>query len=112
MSRNLNVGLIGLGRLGRLYAKFLSRRVAGVKLVAVADTDIVRLKEVTAEFDVPLSFGNTDDLLADSAVDAVVITTPTHTHRELVIAALDHKKPTFCEKPPALSLAECSQMEQ
>ncbi|HLW98157.1 MAG TPA: Gfo/Idh/MocA family oxidoreductase [Candidatus Acidoferrales bacterium] len=112
MSRNLNVGLIGLGRLGSLYAKFLSRRVAGVKLAAISDTDPARLKEIAAEFDVSHSFLNPNDLLADSNVDAVVITTPTHTHREIVIAALDHKKPTFCEKPPALSLAECNQMKQ
>jgi predicted dehydrogenase len=45
-------------------------------------------------------------------VDAVVIVTPTHTHKEIVVAAAQSKKPTFCEKPPAISLAECAAMEE
>jgi len=40
----------------------------------------------------------------------VVIVTPTHAHRDNAVAAAKSKKPTFCEKPPALSLAECKAM--
>jgi predicted dehydrogenase len=45
-------------------------------------------------------------------VDAIVIVTPTHVHREQVIAAAAKKKPTFCEKPPALALDEVTRMKQ
>jgi scyllo-inositol 2-dehydrogenase (NAD+) len=51
-------------------------------------------------------------LIADPSVDAIVIVTPTHTHRELVLAAVDRRKPTFCEKPPALSLQEIAEMKR
>lgn len=112
MPRELNVGLIGLGRLGHLYAQFLARRVASVKLIAVADVAPGRAQQVAEEFGVPHHFVDHASLLAHREVDAVVITTPTYTHREIVIAALDRRKPTFCEKPPALSLAECAEMEQ
>src|SRR5256885_1711582 len=44
-------------------------------------------------------------------VDARVIVSPTHTHRELVGAAASRRKPTFCEKPPALSLDEVAAMQ-
>jgi scyllo-inositol 2-dehydrogenase (NAD+) len=38
--------------------------------------------------------------------------TPTHLHREQAIAAARRKKPTFCEKPPALSLSEVAAMKK
>jgi scyllo-inositol 2-dehydrogenase (NAD+) len=103
MSR-LNVGLIGLGRLGRVYARDLAGRIPETRLVAVADTAGSVAKDVAAEFDVPRAYTDPLSLIDDTSVDAVVIVTPTHVHREQVIAAADRKKPTFCEKPPALSL--------
>jgi scyllo-inositol 2-dehydrogenase (NAD+) len=112
MPRHLNVGLIGVGRLGHLYAQFLAGRVPGVRLAAVADVDAARARQTGEEFSVPHHFANPHELLKAPGIDAVVIASPTHTHRELVIASLEHKKPTFCEKPPALSLEECKEMKQ
>jgi predicted dehydrogenase len=66
---------------------------------------------VAAEFDVPKHYADPLAMIDDPAVDAIVIVSPTHTHRELVIAAASRKKPTFCEKPPALSLGEVAQMQ-
>jgi inositol 2-dehydrogenase len=106
----LNVGLIGLGRLGRVYARDLSSRLAETRLAAVADTNGELAKQIAAEFDVPHAYSQPDDLLTDRAVDAVVIVSPTHTHRSLAVAAMEAKKPTFCEKPPALSLSEAVEM--
>jgi inositol 2-dehydrogenase len=106
----LNVGLIGLGRLGRVYARDLSSRIAQTRLVAVADTNGAVAREVASQFDVPRSYEEPSQLIADKGVDAVVIVSPTHTHRDLVVAALEAKKPTFCEKPPALTLSECNAM--
>ena len=49
----LNVGLIGLGRLGRVYARDLSSRIATTRLTAVADANAELAKDVAAEFEVP-----------------------------------------------------------
>jgi scyllo-inositol 2-dehydrogenase (NAD+) len=106
----LAIGLIGAGRLGRVYARDLASRIAETKLVAIADPVEAVATEVAAEFDVPKSYADPLALIDDSAVDAIVIVSPTHTHRELVIAAASRKKPTFCEKPPALSLDEVTAM--
>ena len=111
MKGRLAVGLIGAGRLGRVYARDLASRLAETKLVAVADPVESVAKEVAAEFDVPKHYADPLAMIDDPAVDAVVIVSPTHTHRELVIAAASRKKPTFCEKPPALSLDEVSEMQ-
>ena len=111
MKGRLAVGLIGAGRLGRVYARDLASRIAETKLVAIADPVESLAKEVAAEFDVPKYYADPLALYDDPAVDAIVIVSPTHTHRELVIAAAAAKKPTFCEKPPALSLAEVAEMQ-
>jgi inositol 2-dehydrogenase len=107
----LNVGLIGLGRLGKVYARDLSSRLAETRLTAVADVNAALAAEVASEFEVPKSYDDPRDLLKDPGVDAVVIVSPTHTHRDVVIAAMDARKPTFCEKPLALSLDECRAMQ-
>jgi scyllo-inositol 2-dehydrogenase (NAD+) len=109
--RRLQVGLIGLGRLGRVYARDLATRIAETRLVAVADPIAEAAREVAAEYDVARAYANAAELVADPAVDAVVIVSPTHTHRDVVIEAVSRKKPTFCEKPLALSLEECRDME-
>ena len=108
----LAIGLIGAGRLGRVYARDLASRIAETKLVAIADPVEATAKEVAAEFDVPKSYADPLALIDDPAVDAIVLVSPTRTHRELVIAAASRKKPTFCEKPPALSLDEVAEMQE
>ena len=108
----LNVGLIGLGRLGRVYARDLSARIAKTRLAAVADTNGTLARAIAAEFEVPRAYDQPAELLHDPGVDAVVIVSPTHTHRGLVVEAMNARKPTFCEKPPALSLAEAADMAE
>ena len=109
--RRLGVGLIGLGRLGRVYARDLSTRIAETRLVAVADLSSGLAAEVAEEFDVPAAYESPHDLIADAKVDAIVVASPTHTHRDVVLAAVAGGKPTFCEKPLALSLEECRQVQ-
>ena len=108
----LKIGLIGLGRLGRVYARDLAGRIPETRLVAVADPAGSLAKEVAAEFDVPHAFTDPRALINEAAVDAIVIVTPTHVHREQVIEAAQRGKPTFCEKPPALSLDEVAEMKR
>jgi inositol 2-dehydrogenase len=106
----LRVGLVGLGRLGRVYARDLSSRLAETRLTAVADTNRELARSMAEEFDVPRSYASAAELVADPEVDAVVIVSPTHTHKDVVRAAADGGKPTFCEKPLAISLDECREM--
>jgi scyllo-inositol 2-dehydrogenase (NAD+) len=107
----LAVGLIGVGRLGRVYARDLAGRIPETRLVAVADPVGSLAEDVAAEFDVPRHYADPQSLIDDAAVDAVVIVSPTDTHRQLVVAAAQRGKPTFCEKPPALSLDEIAAMK-
>jgi inositol 2-dehydrogenase len=94
-----------------VYARDLSSRLEETTLVAVADRDRDLATQTARDFDVPHAYGTAEELIANPEVEAVVVVSPTHTHRDVVIAAMNAKKPTFCEKPLALSLGECRAIE-
>ena len=108
----LKVGLIGLGRMGRVYARELATRIPETRLVAVADTDPAAAAEVSGQYEVARSYTEAERLLDDTEVEAVVIVSPTSTHRGLAVASAARGKPTFCEKPPALTLAEALEIKE
>ena len=101
----LGVGLIGAGKIGRVHARNLARGLRGVRLVAVADTLPAAAKEVADQLGVGAVYQAPGELLADEAVDAVVIASPAATHAGLVEAAAAAGRHVFCEKPIALDLA-------
>src|SRR5258707_12007987 len=107
----LNVGLIGLGRLGRVYARDLATGVLGVRLAAVADTNAKLAEETARELDVQRWYSDPLAMLDDSGIDAAIIVSPTDTHTGLAVAAISRGKSVFCEKPPALSLGETQKMK-
>lgn len=107
---NVHVGVVGLGRMGQVYAYHVAHQIKGVSLVAVADPR----QELTTAFAEQVSgvsvYADYRDLLAHPDLHAVIIATPTHTHHEAVIAAAGVGKHIFCEKPTALTLHETDEM--
>jgi scyllo-inositol 2-dehydrogenase (NAD+) len=112
MKTRMNIGLIGVGRLGSMYAEYLARRVPQSCLVAVADLISERATSCAKKFTIPKWYDNHHDLNVDPNVDAVVVTATTINHKEIVIDAAQAGKPIFCEKPIALSLEEAREMKR
>ena len=110
MGEKLGIGVIGLGRLGSSYAKYFTGRIAGAVLVAVSDVNEAAVASLAAELGISKRYSRYQDLITDEEVDAVVIVSPTSTHKEIVFEAAKHRKPNFCEKPLSISLAEARQM--
>jgi myo-inositol 2-dehydrogenase / D-chiro-inositol 1-dehydrogenase len=106
----VRVCLIGAGRAGRVHANSLARHVAGGVPVAVVDSAAETTEKAKADFGIARAFATVDDALDWGGFDAVVITTPTFTHRDLAVAAASAGKHVFVEKPMALTLAECDAM--
>jgi myo-inositol 2-dehydrogenase/D-chiro-inositol 1-dehydrogenase len=96
----VDVGVIGVGRIGRMHAELLARQVPGATLAAVHDPDAAAAAAVGARV------CGLDELLGDPAVDAVAICSSTETHADLIVAAAQAGKAIFCEKPVSLDLAE------
>lgn len=104
MSRLLNVGVVGLGRMGSVYARNLAQRVPNARLVAVADQQAGLREQFGRELGGVKVYDNHPDLLNDTDVEAVVIVSSTSTHKTVVIDAAARGKAIFCEKPMSLSL--------
>jgi myo-inositol 2-dehydrogenase/D-chiro-inositol 1-dehydrogenase len=101
----VRIGILGVGRIGRLHAELLERRVAGARVSAVFDTYPDTASALAEELGVVCA-DSAEALLASSEVDAVAICTSTDTHADLIVAAAAHGKAIFCEKPVSLELAE------
>ena len=96
----INIGIIGYGYWGpNLLRNFAETPGAGV--AAVADLDKAKLQLVERRFPAVKTTTNFQDLLADSAIDAIAIATPVGTHFELGMAALRAGKHLWLEKPMA-----------
>lgn len=104
MTKKLNVGVVGIGRLGHLYAQYFLGQISNATLVAVADINEPLATSFANDYGVT-SYVDYHDLLHDKNVDAVVIVTPTSHHKDASIAAVEAGKPVFCEKPLSISLA-------
>jgi myo-inositol 2-dehydrogenase/D-chiro-inositol 1-dehydrogenase len=98
-NRTLNVGVIGCGRIGRIHAENLARRIPGARLVATADVAANSVKEVATQLHVGKSTADYRELLADAAIDAVAICSSTDTHARIIQEAAAAGKHIFCEKP-------------
>lgn len=119
----LRIGICGLGFMGRQYFSHL-RDHASTRVVAVCDRDAGRRAGDWSD-----SVGNIgaregqrgdmaginayadwNELIADESVDAVAITLPTPMHTDATVRALEAGKHVLCEKPMALTLADCDRM--
>jgi predicted dehydrogenase len=112
MNKKLGLGVIGLGRLGSSYAKYLNGRIPGSKLVAVSDVNEEAATTLAAELGVSKKYSRYEDLIGDAEVEGVVIVSPTSTHQEIVAAAASKGKAIFCEKPLSISLAAAEEMQR
>lgn len=112
MNRKINIGIIGLGRLGSTYTGYFAHRISNANLEAVSDVIESSVSEVADKYHVEKRYSDYRDLIADSSIDAVVITTPTNTHLDVVIEAARQGKAVFCEKPLSISLDEAMAMQE
>src|SRR3954453_16651489 len=101
----VGVAVAGLGEIGRLRARHLADAGPRARLVLVVYRGATLARELGTELRASWSTSYRD-ALADPAVDAVVIATPTPAHAQMVIDAAGASKHAFCEKP--LSLDERS----
>jgi myo-inositol 2-dehydrogenase/D-chiro-inositol 1-dehydrogenase len=95
----LRVGVVGVGTMGGDHAERLVRRISNADLVAVSDPDGERAAELAARLGGVRVIGDPLALVADPAVDAVILASPGSVHEEQVLACLELDKPVLCEKP-------------
>src|SRR3954451_1459897 len=100
----LQVGVIGAGLMGSTHARVLSTSVAGAELAAISDAFAESARRLADEVGVDRVMTDALELIADPAVDAVIVASPAETHELFVLACLEAGKPVLCEKPLATTV--------
>ncbi|MBQ7321544.1 MAG: Gfo/Idh/MocA family oxidoreductase [Clostridia bacterium] len=109
MKNNLNIAVIGCSGMAKNHMRGVIAK-EGATLYAVCDTAQERLTACREEFSVPVATTDWRELVSDPLIDAVVIVTPDKLHTEMTVAFLRAGKDVLCEKPMALTVAECEEM--
>lgn len=117
----LKVGIVGMGGMGWFHAA-RHLKLSGAKLAAIADLVPERLEPrgavqfniesggTTFDFSQVVRYDEASTLIAEADVDVVDICLPTYLHAEYAIKALEAGRHVICEKPMALSVADCDRM--
>ncbi len=103
----VKAALLGYGYWGRNLARNLHQRL-GTDWAACVDSDPERRAEVARRYPWVAPLGDLGPVLADPAIEAVVVATPAASHATLTRQALDAGKHVLAEKPLALSTAEAA----
>ena len=103
----LRVGIIGTGRQGRAIVTEL-QKIEQVRIAALCDTSSARLKTAADRLKDVATYPDHGALLAaGSDIQAIVVATPTHTHRGIVLDCLKDGRHVFCEAPVAATVEDC-----
>lgn len=105
----LRWGILSTARINRRLIAAV-RVSARSQLVAVASRDSGRADDFAREWDIPVSYGSYEALLADVEVDVVYNPLPNHLHMPWSVRALKAGKHVLCEKPMALSPVQADLM--
>lgn len=108
-SRLLRWGLLSTAHINRRLIPAI-RAQARAELVAVASRDLARAQAYAAEWDIPRAHGSYEALLDDPEIDAVYVSLPNSLHAKWTVRATQAGKHVLCEKPLALTVAECDQV--
>ena len=99
----IRIGLVGLGRIGEVHARNIAAHPSAT-LAAVSDADSTKTAQAAERFGCE-TFVDLISMLEGSAIDAVVIASPTTFHVDHVILAASAGKAILCEKPLSLDLS-------
>lgn len=102
--KRCRIGIIGAGRIGKLHAENIVKRIPQFALVGIADPYVD--KTWAESLQIPDIQKDVNALIHDDNIDAVLIASPSNLHTEHVIAASNAGKAIFCEKPLGLTIED------
>lgn len=102
MAKEITVGIIGAGNIGKLHVNNL-KNIPNVRIKTVSDVFTDHLGEWFETSGAENLTKNYEDILNDAEIDAIFICSPTNTHAEIIKKASAAGKHIFCEKPISFS---------
>jgi len=103
-------GVVGCGSIGPTHGAAIAQIPQEAELVAVADVNSERARNMAQKFGVKKIHGEFAELLADKDIDVVCICTPSGMHADMAIRAMEAGKHVVVEKPMEITLEACDRM--
>lgn len=110
--KKINIGIVGLGRLGKAYAENIAFNIRNAELLAACSIDADELIWVKQEIGVKHTYNDYEDMLKLEELDAIFVVSSTNMHAEHMIKALEAGLHVFSEKPLAISEEDCLDVEK
>ena len=107
----LRWGVLGTANIGRAVNPAIHASHNGT-LVSIASRDAGKARTYAEKWSIPRYHASYMALLKDPEIDAVYIPLPNGLHKEWTIHAAEHGKHVLCEKPLALTAADCREMQR
>lgn len=104
------IGIIGVGWISQVVHLPILTRLPEAEVVAICDRDRSKARLVGEKFGIRRVYTDVEKLLENEECTAVVVATPTDTHREVTLAALKAGRDVLVEKPIGRSTAEAVEM--
>src|SRR5215472_4108184 len=98
----IDAAIVGLGRWGQTLVAAVQSKSDKLRFTRAVSRNPERLRDITARYGLGV-VGELGSVLADRAIDAIVLATPHSLHCEQVIAVAQAGKAVFCEKPLTLT---------
>lgn len=105
MKQRMKVAVVGAGMMGLQHIEAL-RRIPGIDICAIADTDRQMTEKACEKFWLPAGYDNYREMFEKERPDAVHVCTPNFAHYEVCRSAIEHGIHVFCEKPLTNTLSE------
>lgn len=106
MSNPLRVGLVGCGGQTRMNLAPGVARVKSARLVACADVDEARARQLADAFGIEAVHDSVAEVTESADVDAVIVAVPHRFLKDVALSAIGAGKHVFIEKPMGLNAAE------
>jgi myo-inositol 2-dehydrogenase/D-chiro-inositol 1-dehydrogenase/scyllo-inositol 2-dehydrogenase (NAD+) len=103
---------VGTGRAGLIHARNLAKRIPAAELAALCDSNAEALRQAAQELGAAKLYSDYREAVSSPGIDAVVIVTPTFLHCEIACLAAQQGKHIFLEKPMAVTVRECEQINR
>lgn len=104
----IGVGVIGCGGMGRSLATS-AHAVEGIEVISVSDVQEALAEKLATDIDTSYTL-DYQELLANDAIQAVLIASPPFLHSQMAVDAANAGKHVFSEKPMAPTLEDCDAM--
>lgn len=113
-SRKIRYAAVGLGWFSQALALPAFAHSDNTELVALVSDNDTKLAQLSKQYNIDhtYSYAQYEACLTSGQIDAVYIALPNHLHREYVVRAAQAGIHILCEKPMAITVAECEEMMQ